>query len=587
MLEKQIGVYAGVDTTAPSLHIGHLVAFMPLFWMYMHGFGAYSLIGTSTAKIGDPTGRSQDRPTLQRAELLQNTTSIHYQLSALWQRISQMAPELGYTRQWSWTRGIINNNAWWNKMPLLEVMKYLGSQVRIGQLLARDNVKTRIESGAGMAFSEFTYPLMQGWDWFELYKQRAVQMQIGGSDQYSNITIGSQCVKSCIKSFENSDQPLPPAEMFGFTVPLLTTSKGAKFGKSEGNALWLDPFRTTPYDFYGYLVRRADTEVEKLLKLLTFMPLDDIAQVMAAHEKDPPARIAQHTLAFKVTEFVHGKRIAHTTQIEHRQVYGTSAPPETPLSSELQPQELGQYQMVEQDRSPRIDIKLPKSLLESSFPKIVCASAFAESTSEANRLIKAGGMYVGGSPGQRIHEQRGLSDGQWSFTPLKTWDKESIGRFVVDGTLLILRKGKHNIRCIQFIEDDEFERLGLTYNGQPYGGRLRRAVAILRSLEQEALQANGKVTRDILRGRKIVRDIAKKFRRGIPPSLREHLSNPRPQNVDPSKELKSRLDMIESTLRDMPVSQLEDVDEEGLEDDEEWKWVYDEKDDEKDDEKYD
>lgn len=474
MLKKQIGVYVGIDPTASSLHLGHLVTLMPLFWLYMHGFGAYTLIGHSTAKIGDPTGRDQGRPQMDAVDLVQNMTGIHYQLSSMWDKLEKVARARGFERQWSWSRGLVNNNAWWNKLPMLDVLRQLGSGIRMGPLLSRDNVKTRLSSGSGMSFSEFAYPLMQGWDWWELYKQRGVQMQIGGSDQYSNIVIGSQCVKHCIEN-QTRDPKLPAARMVGFTVPLLTTSSGVKFGKSEGNALWLDPFQTSPYDLYGYLVRRSDDEVERLLNLLTFLPKGEIKQAMEDHQKDPTKRIAQHLLAFEVLSFVHSKELATTTRAQHRQIY--SDPSEALGQSNLPP-------IPVESLRPKVNIQLPKSLLTSTFSKIVAAAELGESVGDAHRLIKGGGIYIGGSPGQGVNAQRGMqSTGQLHFTPMKTWNAEFVDRFLIEGRLMLLRKGKHNIRCVEFIDDKEWEKLGLMYRGQEKTGRLRRAIKILHDLE--------------------------------------------------------------------------------------------------------
>lgn len=490
MLNKRIGVYAGVDATAPSLHLGHLVAFMPLFWMYINGYGAYTVIGASTAKIGDPTGRLKDRPTMPSSEVVQNMTSIHYQLSALWRAVERKTLKpMGLTRGWAWSRGIINNNAWWNKQPLLEIFKLLGAHLRIGPLLSRDNVKARLEDGSGMSLAEFAYPMMQGWDWWQLFKQRSVQMQIGGSDQYSNILLGAQCVKHCVKNEHDywpKETQFP--EMVGLTVPLLTTSSGAKFGKSEGNAVWLDPFRTSAFDLYGYLVRRPDDEVERLLKLLTFLSQQKIAEVVEEHQQDPPKRVAQHLLAFEVVDFVHGPHVAKEVQTQHRQMYGYDRGTAPSTSPGLVPQTPEDYQhpshLPQQEPfRPRIDMKLPRSLLKESLPYIVLAAEFTESRGEADRLIKAGGMYIGGAPGQKGGEQKGMGSDNLNFTPLRTWTPEYNDLYLIEEKLMILRRGKHNIRCIEFIDDLEFRQMGLIYRGQKRLGRTRQALSILRELE--------------------------------------------------------------------------------------------------------
>lgn len=484
MRVKRVGAYAGVDPTANSLHLGHLLPMMPLFWMYMHGYGAYTVIGGSTAKIGDPTGRSESRPELSSGDLVQNLATIHYQLVTIWKHVEMASKRFGYEKEWVWRRGIVNNNAWWNKLPMLEVMKRLGTQMRMGPLLSRDTAKTRLEDGSGMSFAEFCYPLMQAWDWYELFKQRGVQMQIGGSDQYGNILTGAHSVKACVANESDPQSKLPAGPMdqpLGFTVPLLTDSSGAKFGKSAGNALWLDPFKTAAYDLYGYLVRRSDSEVEKLLKLFTFHPLEKISEVMKEHLQDPPKRIAQHLLAYEVLWLVHGEKVAQDTQREHRMVYGSRAPsPQEPAKQDISQYKYGLHTTV--DNRPRIDMLLPRQVIEGTLPRIVYAAGLSESVSDADRIIKNGGIYIGGSPGQKAHENVGMRLDQLQFTPARTWKIEDNANFLIDGRILLLRKGKHNIRCIEFISSEEWDARGLEYPGMPYTGKFRKALGRLKEL---------------------------------------------------------------------------------------------------------
>lgn len=498
MLKQRMGVYTGIDPTGPSLHIGHLVTLMPLYWMYTHGFGAYVLLGGSTAKIGDPTGKSQDRPFVTPSQLVQNMTSIHYQLTALWRAAERKALQpYGLKRDWAWSRGLVNNSAWWNKEPLMEVFRLIGRHTRIGPLLSRDNVKTRLNDGSGMSFSEFAYPVMQAWDWWKLYTQRNVQMQIGGSDQYSNILFGAQTVKKCIENAPEHLGQIPDADMIGLTVPLLTDSSGQKFGKSEGNAVWLDPFRTSSFELYGYFVRRADDEVEKLLKLLTFLPLETIRSVIEEHARDPPKRVAHHLLAFEVVDMVHGPLAAKQAQIEHRQMYGRDAGTQAASSASpgSVPQSSEQYHRpidmaIHVPYTPRIDIKLPKLLLKASLPTIVHAAELAGSRGEADRLIKGGGLYIGASPGQKPSEQQGMLTNQLAFTPLRTWETGYTETYLIGGNLMLLRKGKHTIRCIEFLDDKEWQELGIMYRGQPNTGRLRRGLVLVKQLES-LLEADG------------------------------------------------------------------------------------------------
>lgn len=495
MSRKRISAYAGVDPTASSLHLGHLLPFMPLFWMYMHGYGAFTLIGGSTARVGDPTGRTDSRPQMARKELIQNLATIHYQLVTIWKHVEQAAARFGFEKEWAWRRGIVNNNVWWLKLPMIEVLKRLGNHMRMGPLLSRDNVKNRLQDGSGMSFSEFCYPMMQAWDWYELLKQQGAQMQVGGSDQYGNILTGSACVKACVENEPAEGERLPNGEFdqpIGFTVPLLTDSSGAKFGKSAGNALWLDPFKTTPYDLYGYLVRRRDDEVEALLKLFTFHPLSKISDVMKEHEANPPKRIAQHLLAYEVLWLVHGQKVATETQAQHQAIYGSTVSPQGSLGLAQDPaQYAADPVQTNHSNRPRIDVKLPRHVLKLTLPRIARAAGLAESVSDADRTIKNGGMYIGGSPGQKGPSNVGMNNDQLQFTPAKTWDLETNKRFLIDDHILLLRKGKHNIRCIEFIADEEWHRLGLEYPGQPRTGKFRKAMQRLNKMAKTGSEDAG------------------------------------------------------------------------------------------------
>lgn len=500
MRRKRISAYAGVDPTASSMHLGHLLAFMPLFWMYLHGYGGFTLIGSSTAKIGDPTGRTDSRPNLSSAQLTQNLASIHHQLKAIWANVDAFGPRFGWQREWSWRRGLLNNNHWWNKQPWLDVMKRLGSQVRVGPMLGRDNVKRRLTEGSGMSFAEFAYPLMQGWDWYELFRQRGVQCQIGGSDQYGNILTGAECVKHCIKSEPDKALQLPSGEYdqpMGFTVPLLTDASGAKFGKSAGNAMWLDPFQTTPYDLYGYLVRRSDDEVERLLKLFTFYPQDKIADFMMEHRQDPRKRVAQHLLAHEVLWLVHGRTVANEAQLRHQTVYGAIKGPmdsSTGLSVPIT-QSNDQYlsppsakENISANNRPRIDMKLPRHILDTSLARIMYACGLASSIGDADRSIKAGGVYLGGRPGGSLKYQRGMVPEQLQFAPVRTWHSSANEKFLIDDNVLLIRKGKHNLRCIELVSEEEWATMGLEYPGQHRTGAFRKAMAKLEDSIEVARQ---------------------------------------------------------------------------------------------------
>jgi tyrosyl-tRNA synthetase len=343
-------------------------------------------------------------------------------------------------------------------------------------------VKQKMTEGDGMSVAEFMYPLMQGWDWWHLFSTLGVQMQIGGGDQYGNIITGKETVKAVAESEENPALRMSldrDNTVVGFTVPLLTDSSGAKFGKTAGNAIWLDPFQTSAFDLYGYFVRRPDEDVERLLKLFTFLPLSDIQILMEQHRVDPPKRTAQHTLAFEVVSLVHGPDIAIREQQQHNQMFGGR--PLTTLHPGTRPAEYGTednavYQPIEghpvtANNAPKAEMQLPESLiLGKSIAKILHAAGLAASSSEGNRLAAQQGAYVAGAPGP---DKQGLIPGNLTWTPVKTWFPGETKKFLIDGKMLILRKGKHNVRIIEMVSDEEWKKSGKMYPGEPGTGVVR------------------------------------------------------------------------------------------------------------------
>jgi tyrosyl-tRNA synthetase len=492
MLEKRIGVYVGFDPTANSLHIGHLIPLMPVFWMYLHGFPAYTLLGGATAKIGDPTGRTDSRPVMSSATHTMNLAKIHYQLKKLWSNLESRARGYGYDVDgWAQRRGVLHNGHWWNKLPMLEVLRRLGASTRMGRMLSQTTVKDRLQPGStGMSFAEFSYPLMQTWDWWHLYSSLGVQMQVGGSDQYGNISAGADGARAIRDSepdpaMRKEDTPLN--DFAGFTTPLLTDSAGAKLGKSAGNALWLDAFETTPFDLYGYFVRRPDDEVERLLKLFTFLPSEQIAELMERQRADPPKRVAHHTLAFEVVWLVHGQQVAKDTQNEHTSRYSKATDSiENALKATGDEYETVKGQPTLLNNAPRIDMQLPRSLIEEGkIGRILYAARLASSRSEGHRLAVQKGIYIAGSPGQPAGRNKGITFGQIQFTPVSLWFPEDTKNFIIDDKYIILRKGKHNVRIIELVSDEEWKASGKTFPGEAYTGRLRMLRKEIAELEAE------------------------------------------------------------------------------------------------------
>lgn len=331
--------------------------------------------------------------------------------------------------------------------------------------------------GDGMSLGEFMYPLFQGWDFWHMYNKLGIQMQIGGSDQFGNIVAGIDALKTIRESEEAPHARMPTGwqhEPMGFTVPLLTDSAGVKFGKTTGNAIWLDEFKTSAFDLYGYFMRRPDEEVERLLKLFTFMPLSKIQEVMTQHAADPSKRVAQHALAFDVISLVHGSEKALQEAQQHQFRFGGQLPSIIKEPSK----ESG---IITPNNAPRSDMQLPRSVMKLSPAKLLFATGLASSASDGQRLVSQQGAYVAAQPGQ----SRGLVPGNLSWTPMKMWFPEDTAKFLIDNRILILRKGKHNVRIVELVSEEEWEASGKIWAGQPFTGVVRRMKQQLKRDAQE------------------------------------------------------------------------------------------------------
>ncbi|KAF2454355.1 hypothetical protein BDY21DRAFT_326494 [Lineolata rhizophorae] len=491
MSARRLGAYVGIDPTAPSLHVGHMLPLMALFWMYVHGFRAVSLIGGATAGVGDPTDRTAAREPMDTTTRRTNIVGLHYQLKKMWLNVDAKARKYGFNPDDYWSRVLVNNSMWLNKVSVVDFMK-MGQSFRLGAMLSRETVKKRLSHDAksdGMSYAEFSYPLLQAWDWWHLYSSpRGVQLQIGGSDQFGNIVAGIDAVKHMRRRqlAELPQQPADPLptlttpsnatfpadEPMGFTVPLLTTAAGAKFGKSEGNAVWLDGGLTSPFELYQFFLRAADADVERYLKLLTFVPLARVADVVREHAKAPEKRVAQHLLAFEFVELVHGTDEARKAEAQHRGIFGggggghrhtkaSDAP--APASSPDPSSGSDSPAPAQPDTAPYTLNALPQATLALStlrrlpFSGVLTELGLAPSRSAATRLIAAGGAYVG-APDDRMEVN-------WRIVrdAAGTGRGEAV-RFVRDGVLLV-RTGKWRVRVVRVVEDGEGGPEGLAVEG--------------------------------------------------------------------------------------------------------------------------
>lgn len=477
MTNKRVGAYVGIDPTAASLHVGHLLPLMSLFWMYTHGYHAVTLLGGATAKVGDPSGRLTARDKEHSSIRAANMVNMHYQLKKLWVNVEKYGEKFGHKWEWAWHRELVNNNTWLNKLSVIELLQILGSGMRLGPMLSKDTVKQRLE-GNGMSYAEFSYPILQAWDWWHMYNTKGIQMQIGGADQYGNIIAGTTAIKHISANHPDPDirrgKDAADAQPFGFTVPLLTTSSGAKFGKSAGNAVWLDKEMTSTNDLFGFWMRQADADMPRYLRYFTFIPSPEIDKIIEQHNAKPEERLAQRTLARNFLELVHGDEEAKAAEAHHRLLYGkptlaslmtTEKAAYSPIAAGTEKEKKGPAPIT-LNNAPQMNITLPRSILNKSIGKIIYAAGLASSNSEAHREVSKGGMHIGGTPSQK----KAMAEEELKFTPIKNWVIEDTSKYVIGDNVLVLRKGKHNIRIIKLVSDAEWARSGKTYPGESKQG---------------------------------------------------------------------------------------------------------------------
>ncbi|WP_409297181.1 tyrosine--tRNA ligase [Peribacillus sp. SCS-26] len=285
LLEKEkISIYCGIDPTADSMHIGHLLPFLTLRRFQQHGHRPLALVGGATGLIGDPSGKSEERNLLTIEAVKGNADSIKGQLH----RIFEFEGENGAV--------MVNNYDWISAIDMVTFLRDFGKHIGINYMLAKDTISSRLETG--ISFTEFTYTILQAIDFNHLYGNYNCKLQIGGSDQWGNITTGLELIR------KKQDEG---AKAFGLTIPLVTKADGTKFGKTESGAVWLDPEKTSPYEFYQFWINTADADVVKYLKYFTFLSHEEIEELSRAVEAEPHLRRAQKRLAEEMTRLIHGE----------------------------------------------------------------------------------------------------------------------------------------------------------------------------------------------------------------------------------------------------------------------------------------
>ena len=390
--EGPIGLYCGFDPTADSLHIGHLVPLLLLRRFQDAGHRAIALAGGATGMVGDPSGRSAERNLLDGPTLTRNVEAVAAQLRSFLRFEGDLRPG-------DESALLVDNREWTEGVGILEFLRDVGKHVTVGTMLGKESVRARLAGDQGISFTEFSYMLLQANDFYELHARHGCEMQVGGSDQWGNITAGIDLIRRRVGA---------PAH--GLTVPLVTRADGAKFGKTADGAVWLDPARTLPYEMHQYFVNVDDRDVERFLLQLTLVPVDEVAAVMADHASAPEQRSAQHRLADEVCTLVHGERATERARLAARGLFGSEAPT---------------AEVLEALRGIVPETSIPADAMggDESLIDVLHQTGLCSSRGDARRTISGGGVRVNG----------------------QKMDAEAVtlpGDAVVGGRFVLLQKGK-------------------------------------------------------------------------------------------------------------------------------------------------
>lgn len=394
--------YIGFDPTAPSLHIGNLLVIMDLVHLQRHGHTPVALVGGGTGLIGDPSGKSTERALAAPETVAENARRIHMQLERFLDFTGRNAAKM------------INNAEWLIDLKAVEFMRDVGKHFTVNYMLQKDSVQGRME--AGISYTEFSYMLLQAYDFLELRRRHGVRLQMGASDQWGNITAGIELIRRTLG---------PDADVHAITSPLLTTSTGAKFGKSEAGAVWLDASLTSPYKFYQFLVNVDDRDAGRYLRRLTLLPLDEIEALEIAVSESPEKREAQHALARAVTRTVHGEASLSAAMEVSGLLFG-GADPRLLSSNALLALKL-EIPVFSIEPDPSRTELTTYDVLEA-----VCvgAEALFKSKGDARRMVQQGGVYING---QRMEPER---------RPITADD-------LLGGKFLLVRKGARNYGIVE------------------------------------------------------------------------------------------------------------------------------------------
>jgi tyrosyl-tRNA synthetase len=395
--KEMVTFYIGFDPTASSLHIGSLKQIMIMAQFQRHGHKPIALVGGGTGMIGDPSGKTKERLLLSKEDIERNLQGIK----------SQLARFLDFDCGAN-SAVIVNNAEWLAAFSFIDFLRDVGKHFRVGEMLGKESVRARLQSDEGMSFTEFCYMLLQAYDFLHLYDQHHCVLQMGGSDQWGNITAGIELIRK-----------LRAKPAYGLTTPLVVTASGQKFGKTEAGTIWLAEDRTSAYEFYQYWVRTDDRDVIDWLKIFTFLPLDEIAALEQSLKQKPEEREPHRRLAYEVTALVHGKAAADKAVQASRVLFGEEI-------KDLSDKDLASiFADVPSAEVPKAKISEGMALAE-----LMALTGLSKSKSEARRTIVQGGAYINNLRVENAEKKITLSD-------------------LASETMLVLRSGKKNYLLVR------------------------------------------------------------------------------------------------------------------------------------------
>jgi tyrosyl-tRNA synthetase len=399
LAEEMTSAYVGVDPTADSLHIGHLVSIMMLKHLQVAGHKPLMLVGGATGMIGDPSGKSAERNLLDETTLKANQDGIK----------RQMMKFLDFDSGAENTAEMVNNYDWMKEFTFLDFIRDIGKHITVNYMMSKDSVKKRLssESAVGMSFTEFTYQLVQGNDFLHLYREKNCKIQMGGSDQWGNITTGTEMIRR-----------MESGKAYAITCPLITKADGGKFGKTESGNIWLDPKKTSPYAFYQFWLNTSDADAEKYAKIFTLLTQVEIAELVEKHNEAPHMRLLQQRLAEEVTVMVHSRE-DYDAAVEASQILFGKATSES-LRNISEDNFLSVFEGVPQGNISKDELNERIGVLDL----LAAKTGFLKSNGEARRAIKEGSISINK---EKISED---------FTPS--------ANDLINGKYILLQRGKKN-----------------------------------------------------------------------------------------------------------------------------------------------